>query len=121
MNRPLRSPGIDGFTDATSNESCASGPACETRRAAPRRSAATHKIALMAPPLRERTRKRPVKTLERVLSKAGLGSRVESRSWIHAGRVKVNGKLIRNPDHWIDMDRDRVRFDDKPLEARERV
>ena len=65
--------------------------------------------------------KRPLKTLERVLSKAGIGSRVEARSWIHAGRVKVNGTLIRNPDHWIDMERDRVRFDDKPLEVRERI
>ena len=48
---------------------------------------------------------------------AGIGSRVEARSWIHAGRVTVNGKVIRNPDHWIDMQRDRVRFDDQPLEA----
>jgi len=75
----------------------------------------------MAPPGSERTRKRPLKTLERVLSKAGLGSRVEARSWVHAGRVKVNGTIVRNPDHWIDMERDRVRFDDRPLEARERV
>jgi 23S rRNA pseudouridine2605 synthase len=75
----------------------------------------------MAPPRSERTRKRPLKTLERVLSKAGIGSRVEARSWIHAGRVKVNGKLIRNPDQWIDMERDRVQFDGKPLAARERI
>ena len=34
------------------------------------------------------------KTLERVLSKAGLGSRTEARSWIHGDRVRVNGKLI---------------------------
>lgn len=66
-------------------------------------------------------KKRPLKTLERVLSKAGLGSRVEARSWVHAGRVKVNGKITRNPDHWIDMERDRVRFDDQPLVARERL
>jgi pseudouridine synthase len=66
-----------------------------------------------------KSKKRPLKTLERVLSKAGIGSRVEARSWIHAGRVKVNGRLIRNPDHWIDMARDRVWFDDQPLEARE--
>jgi 23S rRNA pseudouridine2605 synthase len=66
-------------------------------------------------------KKRPLKTLERVLSKAGLGSRVEARSWIHAGRVKVNGTLIRNPDHWVDMERDRVQFDGKPLAARERI
>ena len=67
------------------------------------------------------TRKRPLKTLERVLSKAGLGSRVEARSWVHAGRVKVNGKVTRNPDQWVDLERDRVRFDDRPLVARERL
>jgi pseudouridine synthase len=67
------------------------------------------------------THKRPLKTLERVLSKAGVGSRVEARRWIHAGRVQVNGTVIRNPDHWIDMKRDRVRFDGQPLIARERV
>ena len=66
-------------------------------------------------------KKRPLKTLERVLSKAGIGSRVEARSWIHAGRVKVNGTLIRNPDHWVDMERDRVQFDGRPLAARERI
>jgi 23S rRNA pseudouridine2605 synthase len=66
-------------------------------------------------------KKRPLKTLERVLSKAGIGSRVEARCWIHAGRVKVNGTLIRNPDHWVDMERDRVQFDGKPLAARERI
>jgi 23S rRNA pseudouridine2605 synthase len=66
-------------------------------------------------------KKRPLKTLERVLSKAGLGSRVEARSWVHAGRVTVNGQVIRNPDHWVDMERDRVRFDDRPLVARERL
>ena len=61
---------------------------------------------------------RPLKTLERVLSKAGLGSRVEARRWVHARRVKVNGKVIENPDHWIDLERDQVMFDDSPLEAR---
>ena len=67
------------------------------------------------------TQRRPLKTLERVLSKAGLGSRVEARRWVHAGRVKVNGTIVRNPDQWIDMERDRVRVDGKPLVARERV
>jgi 23S rRNA pseudouridine2605 synthase len=64
---------------------------------------------------------RPLKTLERVLSKAGLGSRVEARSWIHAGRVTINGQVVRNPDHWVDLERDRVQFDQKPLQARDRV
>jgi pseudouridine synthase len=66
-------------------------------------------------------KKRPLKTLERVLSKAGVGSRVDARSWIHAGRVKVNARITRNPDQWIDMKRDRVLFDGKPLVARERI
>jgi 23S rRNA pseudouridine2605 synthase len=59
---------------------------------------------------------RPLKTLERVLSKAGLGSRTEARKWIGAGRVKVNGKVEGDPNRWVDLERDRVTFDDKPLE-----
>ena len=57
------------------------------------------------------------KTLERVLSKAGLGSRSEARSWIHARRVKVNGRIVENPDHWVDLKRDKILFDNKPLAA----
>ena len=56
-----------------------------------------------------------------MLSKAGLGSRVEARRWIHEGRVRVNGALVRSPDHWVDMERDRVRFDGKPLLTRKRI
>ncbi len=62
-----------------------------------------------------------LKTLERVLSKAGLGSRTEARSWIGAGRVRVNGHPTQNPDQWIDLDRDRIQFDGKPLETAEKL
>ncbi len=65
--------------------------------------------------------KRPLKTLERVISKAGLGSRTEARRWIHQRRVSVNGSVVENPDTWVDVERDRVLFDGKPLERRERV
>jgi len=60
---------------------------------------------------------RPLKTLERVFSKNGLGSRTDARSWIGAGRVRVNGKVIENPDHWVDLEKDRITFDGKPLKA----
>lgn len=60
-------------------------------------------------------RKRSLKTLDRVLSKAGLGSRTDARAWIEAGRICVNEKLIRSPDHWVDMERDHVTLDNKPL------
>ena len=62
---------------------------------------------------------RPKKTLERVLSKAGLGSRTEARSWIHAGRVTVNGRVVENPDHWIDFAADKITFDGRPLRQSE--
>ena len=65
--------------------------------------------------------KRPLKTLDRVLSKAGVGSRVDARDRIRAGRVKVNGQVVRDPDHWVDMKRDRVRLDGTPLQARQRT
>jgi pseudouridine synthase len=65
--------------------------------------------------------KRPLKTLERVISKAGLGSRTEARRWIHQRRVKVNGRIVENPDHWVDMERDRVSVDDAPLARRSRL
>jgi pseudouridine synthase len=58
---------------------------------------------------------RPLKTLERVLSKAGAGSRTEARTWIGAGRVRVNGRIVRDPDAWVDLERDRVDLDGKPL------
>ena len=64
---------------------------------------------------------RPLKTIERVISKAGLGSRTQARRWIHQRRVRVNGAVVENPDEWIDLERDVVLFDDKPLEVRERV
>jgi pseudouridine synthase len=60
-------------------------------------------------------RTRRLKTLDRVLSKAGLGSRTEARGWIGGGRVRVNGKLIQTPDHWVDLDRDKVTLDGKPV------
>ena len=64
---------------------------------------------------------RPLKTLERVLSKAGLGSRSDARKWIGAGRVKVNGKLIQTPDQWVDLGRDKVTLDNKLVKASEQI
>ena len=61
------------------------------------------------------------KTLERVISKAGAGSRTQARSWIHAGQVQVNGKVVEDPDRWIDFARDRVLLDGKPLTKLRRI
>jgi 23S rRNA pseudouridine2605 synthase len=64
---------------------------------------------------------RPLKTLERVFSKAGLGSRTDARKWINSGRVRVNGKIVQNPDHWVDLQRDRVSLDGKPLKQKDKT
>ncbi len=64
---------------------------------------------------------RPLKTLERILSKAGLGSRKDARRWIGEGRVRVNELVVKDPDVWVDLERDRIDFDGKPLQAGERV
>lgn len=66
-------------------------------------------------------KKRPLKTVERVLSKAGLASRTEARKWVAAKRVKVNGKVVTDPDMWVDLERDRVALDNKPLTKVERT
>ncbi len=68
-----------------------------------------------------KNQKRPLKTLERVISKAGLGSRTEARAWIGGGRVRVNGKVEQNPDKWVDLERDKVTLDGKPVRGQERV
>jgi pseudouridine synthase len=61
------------------------------------------------------------RTLDRVLSRAGLGSRTKARRWIGTGRVTVNGEKIQTPDVWIDPARDRVALDGRPLTARKKI
>jgi len=66
-----------------------------------------------------KTTARPVvkKTLDRVLSKAGAGSRSEARHWIRERRVQVNGRVVTDPEVWLDPGRDRVSLDGKALRA----
>ncbi|HEY1184638.1 MAG TPA: pseudouridine synthase [Bryobacteraceae bacterium] len=66
-------------------------------------------------PSAQQPNQRVLKTLERVFSKAGRGSRTEARRWIGEGRVAVNGVTARNPDQWIDLARDKVTLDGKPI------
>src|SRR2546430_7925637 len=60
---------------------------------------------------RHHSMKKPRATLDRVLSKAGIASRTTTREWIQQGRVKVNGRVIRNPDHWVESVKDVVHLD----------
>ena len=58
-------------------------------------------------------------TLDRIISKAGVGSRTEARSWIGSGRITVNGEKIQTPDVWVDPINDRVAIDGRPLAAKQ--
>ncbi|HYC61810.1 MAG TPA: pseudouridine synthase [Thermoanaerobaculia bacterium] len=64
---------------------------------------------------------RPLKTLERVLSKAGIGSRTEARRWVGEGRVRVNGRVEGDPNRWVDLERDRIEFDGQPLQKADKT
>jgi 23S rRNA pseudouridine2605 synthase len=61
------------------------------------------------------------KTLDRVLSQAGVASRAEARRWIGAGRVAVDGRVVRSPDAWVDPRRQRLTVDGKPLRVAPKV
>lgn len=61
-----------------------------------------------------------LKTLDRALSRAGLGSRNEARRWIAEKRVRVNGKPVRTADCWVDPERDRITVDGKPVRSKKR-
>lgn len=64
---------------------------------------------------------RPLKTLDRVLSKAGIGSRRDAADLIRAGRVAVNGRTSRDPDQWVDLELDSITLDRLPLQSATRT
>lgn len=64
---------------------------------------------------------KPRVTLDRVLSRAGIASRAITRSWIAEGRVKVNGRIVRNPDHWVESGKDAVHFDGQPVRSEKKI
>ncbi len=52
-----------------------------------------------------------VMTLDRVLSRFGLASRTAAREAIAAGRIKVNGRVVRDPERWTDPRVDIIHVD----------
>ncbi len=54
-------------------------------------------------------------TLDRVLSRFGLASRTDARTTIQAGRLKVNGKVVRDADLWVRPDQVTLHLDGQRL------
>ena len=59
--------------------------------------------------------------IARVLSKLGVCSRSQAEAAVRAGRVGVDGSLVRDPEHPVDADRQRISLDDVPVMAVQRV
>lgn len=53
----------------------------------------------------------------RVISKSGLGSRTQAVQWIREGRVRVNGRVVRDAEFPVRQDLDRVSVDGRPRAA----
>lgn len=58
--------------------------------------------------------------LARTLSKLGVCSRTEASRRVLAGRVAVNGRVVRDPEHPVVRDRDRISVDGQPAAAERR-
>ena len=58
--------------------------------------------------------------IAKLIARAGLASRREAEEWVAAGRVAVNGAVIRSPALNVTA-RDRISVDGEPLPTRERT
>jgi 23S rRNA pseudouridine2605 synthase len=58
--------------------------------------------------------------LARILSKRGVCSRSEAARWIAAGRVAIDGRIVRDPDHPT-RDGDRIQLDGEPLQRTDTI
>jgi pseudouridine synthase len=65
--------------------------------------------------LKGKMKSKPTMTLDRVLSRFGLASRTAAREAILAGRLKVNGKVVRDPDLWVRPNRAALHLDGQRL------
>ena len=63
----------------------------------------------------------PYHGVARVISKLGLGSRTQAAEWVRAGRVRVNGRVVRDAEHPVRQGVDRVDIDGEESAAAPRV
>lgn len=59
--------------------------------------------------------------LQKIISAAGLASRRQAEEWILAGRVAVNGEVVRELGTRADWDADRIEVDGNPLKRAQQL
>jgi 23S rRNA pseudouridine2605 synthase len=57
----------------------------------------------------------------RVISKLGMGSRTQAAQWVREGRVRVNGRVVRDAEFPVRQGLDRIDVEGKVLEAAGRL
>ncbi len=60
-------------------------------------------------------------TLDRLLSRYGLAARTTACEAIRAGRLMVNGRVVRNPEMWVRPEVDVIHFDGRRLKPARKV
>lgn len=60
-------------------------------------------------------------TLDRLLSRFGVTSRSVARKAIADGRVRLNGRVVRDPECWVTPGKDSVRLDGQQLRPERKV
>jgi len=55
-------------------------------------------------------------TVDRLFSKLGIASRGTSQEWVRTGRVRINGRIIRDPATWVLWPKDSVSIDEQPIQ-----
>lgn len=72
---------------------------------------------------REKKEKTPLngQRLQKVIAASGLCSRRTAEEWIAAGRVKVNGRLVREVGTRVDPERDKVSVDERQIQVEAKV
>jgi 23S rRNA pseudouridine2605 synthase len=76
---------------------------------------------LHRPPASVRNAQVPRHGLARVLSKLGACSRSQAEQWVRAGRVSVDGRVVRDPEYPTLLDRQLVAVDGQRVKSAERV
>ena len=59
--------------------------------------------------------------IARVLSKRGLCSRTQAADWVRSGRVRVNGRVIFDPEHPVSGEHDHIEVDGADAHAGKRI
>jgi 23S rRNA pseudouridine2605 synthase len=67
-------------------------------------------------PVRGKGEQEPRHGVARVISKLGLGSRTQASSWVREGRVRVNGRIVRDPEFPVRQTLDRIDVDGRETE-----